>query len=49
MEHRIRDKWRKMQKDTPPQIEKSLIGYEIEILLSGWNDEGEPFNITTNP
>ena len=44
MERGIGDKWNKMQKDTPPKIGTSLVGYKIEMLFLGIDDEGEPFD-----
>ena len=44
MERGIGDKWSKMQKDAPTKIDTSLLGYKIEMLFSGIDDEGEPFD-----
>ena len=43
MEGGVGDKWSKMQKDAPPKVDDSLVGYQIEMLFSGHDDEGEPF------
>ena len=43
MEREEGNKWSKMQKDAPPNVDESLVGYKIEILFEGHDDEGEPF------
>jgi hypothetical protein len=43
MERGEGDKWSKMQRDAPPNVDKTLVGYKIEILFEGHDDEGEPF------
>ena len=43
MERGEGDKWSKMQKDAAPKVDDSLVGYKIEMLFSGHDDEGEPF------
>jgi hypothetical protein len=43
MERGEGDRWSKMQKDAPPKVDTSLVGYEIEMLFSGTDDAGEPF------
>ena len=32
-----------MQKDAPPKVDISLVGYKIEMLFSGTDYAGEPF------
>ena len=43
MERGEGDRWSKMQKDAPPKVDASLVGYEIEMLFSGTDDAGEAF------